>query len=106
MHDPMTDDARQMLCETRESRAQAAALLEELLEARRLSEQNLASIKQPDLVKKVTGRSSLDNAIESTRRLIASYDRLIADLDRPAETPAVVGVVGLCPARVPARVRG
>lgn len=66
--------------ETVQRRDEARALLETLLAAKRCSEQNLAEIRRSDLVKQVTGKSSMDNAIESTRRLIASFDKVLEDL--------------------------
>lgn len=66
--------------ETVQRRDEARALLDTLLAAKRCSEQNLAEIKRADLVKQVTGKSSMDNAIDSTKRLIASFDRVLEDL--------------------------
>lgn len=66
--------------DTVQRREEARALLETLLAAKRSSERNLAEIRRPDLVKQVTGRSSMDNAIDSTKRLIDSFDRVLADL--------------------------
>ena len=66
--------------ETVQRRDDARALLETLLAAKRCSERNLAEMRRSDLVKQVTGKSSMDNAIESTRRLIASFDRVLEDL--------------------------
>jgi len=71
---------RDMLLETTNRRDEAERLLRVLIEARESSEKNLASLGQPDLVKQVTGRSSMDNAIASTRRLIDSFNRVLADL--------------------------
>lgn len=69
-----------MLLQTTTRRDEAEALLRVLIEARESSEKNLASLGQPDLVKQVTGRSSMDNAINSTKRLIESFNRVLADL--------------------------
>jgi hypothetical protein len=66
--------------ETVQRREEAKALLETLLNAKRCSERNLAEMRRSDLVKQVTGKSSMDNAIDSTRRLIDSFDRVLADL--------------------------
>lgn len=80
-------------------RDEAVELLDTLLEAKRVSERNLADIRRADLVKQVTGRSSMDNAIDSTRRLIESFDRVLVDLkgsltaDDLAELDGVVGGV-------------
>lgn len=66
--------------DTVQRRDEARALLDTLVEAKRASEKNLAEIRRTDLVKQVTGRSSMDNAIESTKRLIESFDRVLGDL--------------------------
>jgi len=66
--------------DTMRRRDEARTLLDALLHAKRVSEQNLAQINRADLVKQVTGRSSMENAIESTRRLIESFDRVLVDL--------------------------
>ncbi len=75
-------DKRQILAQTTHRRDEANKLLESLLDAKKVSERNLASIRQDDLLKRVTGNSSMDNAITSTRRLIDSFNRVIDDLRR------------------------
>ena len=72
----------QLLTQTIERRDEANRLLDSLLDAKTVSERNLASINQDDLLKRVTGNSSMDNAIKSTRRLIDSFNRVIDDLRR------------------------
>ncbi|MCR9075622.1 MAG: hypothetical protein NXI07_06245 [bacterium] len=79
----MIDNAKQrMIEETVKRRDDAVALLKSLLDAKTISERNLAELQQPDLIKQVTGRSSMDNAIASTRRLIDSFNRVLDDLRR------------------------
>ena len=79
----MMDNAKQrMIEETTKRRDDAVALLKSLLDAKSISERNLEAIQQPDLIKQVTGRSSMDNAIASTRRLIDSFNRVLDDLRR------------------------
>ncbi len=79
----MLENARQrMIQDTIHRRDDAVALLRSLLDAQSVSERNLARLHQPDLVKQVTGRSSMDNAIASTRRLIDSFNRVLDDLRR------------------------
>ncbi len=75
------DDAGTLVVRTRAQRDEAEALLASLIAAKATSEKNLASIRQPDFLKRVTGRSSLDNAIESVRRLVASFNRMLAELE-------------------------
>jgi len=79
----MLDNAKgRMIQETTQRRDEALTLLRSLLDAKTISERNLAQIHQPDLVKQVTGKSSMDNAIASTRRLIDSFNRVLDDLRR------------------------
>ncbi len=73
-------EAEQLLHETVEARAKAQRLLDGLIAAKSASERRLADLRQTDLLSRVTGRSSIDNAIESTRRMIEMIDRLLADL--------------------------
>lgn len=75
-------DKVQILSQTTKRRDEATKLLSSLLDAKRVSERNLASIRQDDLLKRVTGNSSMDNAIASTRKLIDSFNRVIDDLRR------------------------
>ncbi len=71
---------QRILVETLARRDEAEALLRALVDAKASSEKNLAEIRQSDFMKKVTGRSSMDNAIASTQRLIESFNRVISDL--------------------------
>jgi hypothetical protein len=71
-----------LLAQTTRRRDEANKLLQSLLDAKKVSERNLASINQDDLLKRVTGNSSMDNAIASTRKLIDSFNRVIDDLRR------------------------
>jgi len=73
---------KELLTQTTHRRDEATKLLDCLLDAKKISERNLASIKQDDLLKRVTGNSSMDNAIASTRKLIDSFNRVIDDLRR------------------------
>jgi len=72
----------EILSQTTHRRDEATKLLSTLLDAKKVSERNMASIKQDDLLKRVTGQSSMDNAIDSTRKLIDSFNRVIDDLRR------------------------
>lgn len=92
----MIDSAKhRMIQDTIQRRDDAVALLRSLLDAKSVSEKNLALLQQPDLVKQVTGRSSMDNAIASTRRLIDSFNRVLDDLRRnlSEEDLALIGPI-------------
>ncbi len=71
-----------IVSKTRAARAQAVSLLEVLHEAKLASEQRLVESSRPDPLKQVTGRSSLENAIEATRHMIEMLDRNLVELDR------------------------
>lgn len=77
----MTERER-ILARTTAERDKAAALLRELLDARAASERLGAETKTPDLMKQVTGKSALDNAIASTQRMIESFNRTIDQFRR------------------------
>lgn len=64
--------------QVRAERAQAQQLLAELMNA----QGEPAEGSRPDLYKQVTGKSSLEMAVDQTRRLIDAHDRMLAQLDR------------------------
>ena len=57
------------------ARARAEQTLQQLCLARAESEQRLTEWGQPDHLKRVTGKSALDNAIASAQRVIDTLDR-------------------------------
>lgn len=75
-------DAGRMQRETDAAREQAEALLRSLYEAKAKSEKNLAEMGQTDAFKRVTGKSSYDNAIHSAQRMIDSLSRVSGDIER------------------------
>jgi predicted nucleic acid-binding Zn-ribbon protein len=77
----------QVLLETTATRDRAEALLRTLLDYKAQSEKNLAELRQPDAFKNVTGRSSLDNAIATTQRMIEALNRVISQA-KQADAPA------------------
>lgn len=76
----ITSERQRMLLETVSARDEARTFLRALEEAKSCSEKHLAELGQPDHLKAVTGRSAMDNAIASTRRLIETYERVLAEL--------------------------
>ena len=72
----------EVLKETVAARERAVELLKTLREARENSERRMAEQNQSDALKKVTGRSAMDNAIESTQRMIDSLERSVETLKR------------------------
>lgn len=73
-------DRHQVLIETAAAREKAEALLRGLQEARARSERHLREIGQTDAMKAVTGRSSIENAIASTQRMIDTLNRSLVQL--------------------------
>lgn len=75
-------EKQRIVLETTAARDKAEVLLRGLLDAKAASEENLQHLRQPDAMKLVTGRSAMDNAITSTRRMIDSLNRALHDLQR------------------------
>jgi hypothetical protein len=86
-----------ILMEAQRTRAHAASVLHDLLEAQAACESTLATEKRSDMIKQVTGQSSLEVAIAETRKLIESLDRAIAGAAREldADCGDVAGTDGL-----------
>ncbi|MBX3317738.1 MAG: hypothetical protein KF902_12850 [Phycisphaeraceae bacterium] len=76
----ISTERQRMLLETVTARDEAHHFLRALEDAKVRSEKHLAEIGQPDHLKAVTGKSAMDNAIASTRRLIETYDRVLGEL--------------------------
>ena len=68
---------REMLDETFRMRQKAEKLLSGLLEAQAEAEKQIAGQKKLDPIKVVTGRSAMENAIASTRRMIVALDQAL-----------------------------
>jgi hypothetical protein len=87
----MSTAREQALIEMRRTRENAERLLHSLLEAHAACEAQLASDKRSDMVKKVTGKTSLEQAIENTRRMIdvllRAEEEPAADGHRPSLSP-------------------
>lgn len=74
--------AHRVFSETRARRDEARALLRVLMDAKAHTESRNSDIRPTDFLKDVTGRTAMDKAIESTRRLIDSFNRVLDDLRR------------------------
>ena len=74
--------AHQVFSETRARRDEARALLRALMDAKAHTEQGNSECRTADFLRDITGRSAMDKAIESTRRLIDSFNRVLDDLRR------------------------
>lgn len=73
----MCTSRQNLLIETHAARQQAEAMLKALLQAQTECESHLANEKRRDLMRTVTGKSSLETAIENTRRMIEALDRAV-----------------------------
>lgn len=71
----MNTAREQALIQTRRTREDAEKLLTSLLEAQAGCDAQLAAENRSDLVRKVKGRTSLEEAIEQTRRMIEVLKR-------------------------------
>lgn len=65
---------------------QATELLEQLCAARKATEQRLAEAGRFDPMKKITGRSSLDNAIERTEKLLEEMRSLSMECEQDEQS--------------------
>jgi len=88
-------DRQAILSQTLAARSQAEQLLSTLLE----SQEALAQGGRPDLFRRVVGASSVEQAIVTTRRLIETYDRILAEAEGRPGGPVVE-------VRVPSRTSG
>lgn len=64
-------------------RAKAQAVLASLHAAKAECDRQLAQLRRSDAMKQVTGKSSLDEAIDSTQRLLAELDEAEAAQTAP-----------------------
>ena len=78
-HEPRSIPLATQTIELKRVRTAAEDLLGELLDARLGSERRLADLGRPDAIKLMTGRSALDRAVDSTRRMIHQLDALTRD---------------------------
>ncbi len=85
----MTKRQRIML-ETNAARDRAEALLKGLLDAKSVTERELARFNREDPMQMVKGRSAIDDAIASTRRMIETLNRSLEDARREVDDDAVL----------------
>jgi hypothetical protein len=78
----MLTERQRILLESTLARDTAESLLQRLVGAKAESERRLGELRQADALKKVTGRSAMDNAIVSTQRMIETLNRSITQLGR------------------------
>ncbi|MBC7835412.1 MAG: hypothetical protein H7Y88_09985 [Phycisphaerales bacterium] len=73
-------DLKGLLAETVAARERAEGVIQGLMQAKAQCEADLARASREDILKKVTGRSSLDNAVIQARKVVESLDRAIDQL--------------------------
>lgn len=78
----LMSERQRILLETTAARDKAEALLRGLLDAKAKSEKHLSEVGQIDALKKVTGKSAMDNAIASTQRMVDALNRSLQTLRR------------------------
>ncbi len=83
-----------MLLETLAARQRAAELLKTLERAQAECEGCLKSDERQDLMKTVTGKSSIESAISQTKRMIEMLDRALGEAGEAGLEGASVEVVG------------
>lgn len=76
------EDLQRVVLETTATRDRAEALLEGLLRAKEETERERDRLNRVDQMKELTGKSSIDNAIASTRRMIDTLNRTIREARR------------------------
>ena len=64
------------------ARQRAETVLQGLIAAQSECEKQLSQENRRDAMKIVTGKSSLENAIAATKRMIESFDRQIQEISR------------------------
>jgi hypothetical protein len=74
-----TVDRQRFLEETLAAKERAAALLKGLLAAAAVSDEQMRQTSRKDPMKVVTGRSAMENAVASTRRMIESLNRAVEE---------------------------
>ncbi len=74
------------------ARSSAAETLKALEQAKAESEQRLSETGQADHLKRVTGKSSIENAIAATQRMIGVLDRQAAEQPRVAASAPVITI--------------
>lgn len=73
---------QRLLLETNALRDKAEALLKGLEDAKRITERELARFNRVDAMECVRGRSSLDQGIVSTRRMIETLNQSLANTEQ------------------------
>jgi hypothetical protein len=90
----MSTSRQHVLLETLAARQRAAELLKTLERAQAECEGCLKSDERQDLMKTVTGKSSIETAIGQTKRMIEMLDRALGEAGAAGVQVEVVGRIG------------
>jgi hypothetical protein len=83
---------QQIVLETLAARQRAAELVKQLEQAQQECDGCLKSDQRQDMMKTVTGKSSIETAIASARRMVEMLDRALNEAQKGAEEETVVVV--------------
>jgi hypothetical protein len=104
---------QQILLETLAARQRAAELLKTLEQAQQECDGCLKSDQRQDLMKTVTGKSSIETAMATAKRMVEMLDRAMEEASKPVTgeqagdvAPAVVGRIGMGGMGMAGRVAG
>lgn len=88
-------ELQRAVLETNAQRDRAEAVLESLTAAKTQIEAQLATVNRTDALEQVKGKSAIDDAIASTRRMIDTLNRALTTLrERAAAAPVDAGLNG------------
>jgi hypothetical protein len=82
VNDVQVGNGNGRLAETANTRRYASRVLTALLQERELLEARMAAGGTRDPMKRITGHSAMENAISSTKEMIAAMDRMLAQMGR------------------------
>lgn len=83
---------QRLVLETNAARDKAEALLQNLLDAKRVTERELSRYQREDPMRTVTGRTAIDDAIASTRRMIETLNRSLREAERELAEEEAAGL--------------
>lgn len=90
--DPIDPTREDFVTVTTAAKARAEAVLKELQAASAECDSQLQKQSRTDLIRLVTGRSSLDAAIANTKRMIEAFERAVQDAKRAVENAGKTGL--------------
>ncbi len=101
----MGNTRQSVLLETYAARQRAIDLLKSLQSAQTECEKHLEADKRQDVMKTLTGCSSIESAIANTKRMIEMMERVLVDAESMASADEHAGETG-APTTIPAQSDG